>query len=242
VGRQQGRSARSGQRLVADDGSGRHELRLDEPLTVAGGALANGNHQVAVRLPSWSPGSSAEVVQWQARLKVERSGKDISAQTPLTVLIAAPEPAPASADMPLIQGERAIANDLEFEVETERACYKPGDEIRGTIAVTPRTFIDRTALFAVWCQRVQESHPVEKNPGSAIESFTRPIVNIVKDVQLVQHQRTEVPFTVTLPNEVDPTTEAVHSSINWFVQVKVEFSGMTGAIERAQRGIVVYTG
>lgn len=212
---------------------------LAEPLTVAGGVLGAGQQQVALRLPSWSPGSSKEVVQWQVRLHVERSGKDVEVEEPLTVLVAAPDPAPV--DLPLIQGERAIANSLEFEIETERGCYRPGEEVRGFVAVTPREPVERKALVAGWFQQMQDSHPVEKTPAMATEAFIRPMVTFAKDVQLVQGQRAEFPFALTLPADVDPTTEAVHSSIGWFVQIKVEFAGATGAIERAQRGIVVYT-
>ena len=153
--------------------------------------------------------------------------------------VTAPDPAPV--DLPLIQGERANANSLEFEIETERACYKPGEEVRGRVAVTPREPVERKALVAGWFQRIQDSHPVEKTPGSPTEEYTRPMVTFAKDVQLVQGQRAEFPFALTLPTDVDPSTEAVHSSISWFVQIKVEFAGATGAIERAQRGIVVYT-
>jgi hypothetical protein len=214
---------------------------LEQPLVVAGGVLGAGQHQLALRLPSWSPGSSKEVVQWQVRLHVERDGKDVGESAPLTVLVAAPDPAPASADLPLVQGQSALNNTVTFEVETERACYKPGDEVRGTVAVTPREPVTRKALLALWFRREQDSHPLEKTPGSATEAFTRPMVSIVKDVQLVQGQRVEFPFAATLPADVDPTTEAVHSSISWSVQVKLEFAGATGGIERAERGIVVHT-
>ncbi|MFC3960819.1 hypothetical protein [Nocardia jiangsuensis] len=47
---------------------------------------------------------------------------------------------------------------------------------------------------------------------------------------------------MTLPKDIDPITESVRSSINWFVRIEVEFSGATGAIERAERGIAVYPG
>ncbi|CAM3972955.1 hypothetical protein [Smaragdicoccus niigatensis] len=213
---------------------------LEEPLLVADGLLGAGSHQVAVRLPSWAPGSSAKVVQWQVRLHVERGKKTATSQAPFQVLIAAPEPKPT--DLPLIQGERALANTLHFEIETDRACYKPGEEVRGVVAVTSREPVSRKALVAGWFQRLQASHPVEKTPGSATEEYTRPMVTFAKDVQLRQHQRAEFPFALTLPLDVDPTTEAVNSSIDWFVQIKVEFAGATGGIERAQRGIVVHTG
>ncbi|HET6153365.1 MAG TPA: hypothetical protein VFE15_10425 [Marmoricola sp.] len=214
---------------------------LEEPLTIAGGVLGEGVQQIGLRLPSWSPGSSKEVVQWQARLKIERGGKDVEAEAPLTVLIAAPEPQPATTDLPLIQGERAIANSLDFDIVTERSCYKPGEVVRGTVGVTSREIVMKKALVAGWFQRMQESHPVTKTPGEKIDGYTRPMTNIAKDVMLIAGQRSEFPFELTLPADVDPTTEAVHSSIDWFVQIKVEFAGATGAIERAQRGIIVYT-
>jgi hypothetical protein len=214
---------------------------LDEPLTVAGGVLGSGSHQVPLRLPSWSPGSSKEVVQWQVRLHVERDGKDVSIETPLTVLVAAPDPVPAPTDLPLIQGGSALANSIDFDIVTERSCYQPGDEVRGVIGVTSREVVTRKALVAGWFQQVQDSHPVEKTPGSATEAFIRPMVTFAKDVQLTAGVRSEFPFALTLPTDVDPTTEAVSSSISWFVQVKVEYAGATGAIERAQRGIIVHT-
>ena len=85
------------------------------------------------------------------------------------MLVAAPDPAPA--DLPLVQGERAIANDLVFEIETERACYRPGEEVRGTVAVTPTESVrpqgpGRRLVPAA----IQESHPVEKTPGSPTEA------------------------------------------------------------------------
>ncbi|MCZ4500071.1 MAG: hypothetical protein JWQ74_2626 [Marmoricola sp.] len=214
---------------------------LDEPLTVAGGVLGSGSHQVALRLPSWSPGSSKEVVQWQVRLHVERGGKDVEESAPITVLVAAPDPAPASSDLPLIQHESALAQSLDFDIVTERSCYKPGDEVRGVVGVNSREIVTKPALVAAWFRREQVSHPVDKAPGGTIEAFTRPMVGIAKDVMFVAGTRMEFPFAMTLPLDVDPTTDAVHSSIAWFIQVKVEFSGLTGAIERAQRGIVVHT-
>lgn len=215
---------------------------LAEPLHLIEGTLNAGQHQVRLRLPSWSPGSSKEVVRWQIRVKVERSGRDLETQTPLTVLIGPPDPLPASADLPLIQKTRAMASTLDFEILTEKGAYKVGEQVRGVIAVRSPETPKRTALIAGWFQQVQESHPVEKTPGGPTEAFIRPMTTFAKDIQFTAGQRVEFPFTLTLPTDLDPTTEAVHSSINWFIQIKVEFSGATGAIERAERGIVVYTG
>ncbi|UGT62452.1 hypothetical protein [Nocardia asteroides] len=215
---------------------------LAEQLPVVEGILAAGQHRVQLRLPSWSPGSSKDVVRWEIRLAVERSGRDLETAVPLTVLIGPPDPLPASAELPLIQKTRALASTLDFEIVTERGAYRRGDEVRGVVAVTAPETPDRTASIAGWFQRIQESHPVEKTPGSATDSYVRPMTTFAKEVRFIGGQRQEFPFAMTLPKDVDPTTEAVHSSIDWFVQIKVEFSGATGAIERAERGIVVYTG
>ncbi|MEV0355506.1 hypothetical protein AB0H71_05510 [Nocardia sp. NPDC050697] len=212
---------------------------LAEPLPLVEGSLAAGQHRVRLRLPSWSPGSSKEVVRWEIRLVVERSGRDLETAVPLTVLIGPPDPLP---DLPLNQKSRALASTLDFEIVTEQGAYRAGAEVRGVVAVTAPETPKRTASVAGWFQRVQESHPVAKTPGSPTEAFVRPMVTFAKDVQFIGRQRQEFPFALTLPKDIDPTTEAVHSSIDWFVQIKVEFSGATGAIERAERGIVVYTG
>ncbi|WP_067689049.1 hypothetical protein [Nocardia jejuensis] len=215
---------------------------LAEPLPLIEGTLNAGQHRVQVRLPSWSPGSSKDVVRWQLRLDVERSGKNVRIETPVTVLIGPPDPLPASADLPLIQKTRALNSTLDFEITTEKGAYKAGEEVRGVIAVVSPETPGRTALVAGWFQRVQESHPVSKTIGSPTEAFIRPMTTFAKGVQFIAGQRMEFPFALTLPTDLDPTTEAVHSSINWFVQIKVEFSGATGGIERAEKGIVVYTG
>ncbi len=70
---------------------------LDQPLSVAGGHLEAGKHAVGLRLPSWSPGSAGSTVAWEARLRVERDGRDVEASAPLTALVAAPNPAPTEA-------------------------------------------------------------------------------------------------------------------------------------------------
>lgn len=217
---------------------------LDVPLTVAGGVLGSGTHAVALRLPSWSPGSSEFVVRWQARLRVERSGRDVEVDVPLQVLVAAPEQLPTFADLPLVQGERSFTNSVRWNVVIDRTCYRPGEEIRGTLGLTPQEPIERTALVAAWFRKKQTSHPLDKQPptGGPNESWVpRPMISIAKDIQLVWRERTELPFVLPLPLGIDPTTEAVHSSLDWEIEFKLEFSGMTGSIERARQPFVVCT-
>lgn len=210
---------------------------LREPLVVAGGVLGAGEHRVGLRLPSWSPGSGESIVRWEVRLHVERDGRDVETTAGLQVLVAAPDPAPV---LPLIQGTRVLFNTLEWDIRTERPCYRPGEEVRGTIVLTPREPV-RKGNLALTFVRTRLSHPLTRTPGSETESFTRPYVEIVEELVLTPGVATEVPFTAVLPAEVDPTTEAVHSSLEWYVEPRVMFEGLTGGVESARRGIVVYT-
>ena len=211
---------------------------LDAPLTFAGGVLAEGTHTAVLRIPSWAPGSSS-LVAWEARLRIERAGRDVEESVPLTVLIAAPEP-PLPV-LELIQGESAIANDLLFDIRTERPTHRPGEEVRGEIVVTPRAPMTRTAKVGVRFARRQLSHPLERAAGDTTLSEIRPTTTVAEDISFVEGETTTIAFGVTLPPDADPTTEAVHSSLDWYVVAEVNFSGMTGAIERARRGIIVHT-
>ena len=67
------------------------------------------------------------------------------------------------------------------------------------------------------------------------------MLTVAKGLALTEGVRIDIPFAITLPADVDPTTEAVHSSLEWSLQARVMFSGATGGVERARRGIVVYT-
>lgn len=215
---------------------------LDQALPVSSGVLDAGSHAVQLRLPSWAPGSSESTVRWLARLRIERDGRDVQAEQAFDVVVGAPDPPPA--DLPLIQGEVAMSNTLAFDIVTERPCYRAGEEVRGSVSVTPRELgrnAGRPAELGVWFMSLRSSHPLEKTPGDTTESFVRPMVTVAKDLALTDGVTVEIPFAVVLSEDVDPTTAAVHSSLDWFVQARISFAGATGGIERARRGIVVYT-
>jgi hypothetical protein len=189
---------------------------LSQPLPVAGGTVRAGAHEVRLRVPSWAPGTSRSTVRWEARLRIARGGRDVEAEQAFTVLVAAPDPPPAA--LPLVQGTKAMHNTIEWDITTERTCYRPGDVVTGTIALTPREPVTRTGELAVYFMTTFTSH-----------------------LQLHHGQTTTLPFSVTLPAEVDPTTEAVHSSLDVSLLARIMFSGLTGGVESARRGIVVYT-
>jgi hypothetical protein len=212
---------------------------LGRPLPVAGGTLHAGPHEVRLRVPSWAPGTSRSTVRWEARLRVARGGRDVEAEQAFTVLVAAPDPPPA--ELPLVQGTRAMANSIEWDIVTERTCYRPGDVVAGTISLTAREPVTRTGQLAVYFMTAFTSHPLERTPAGDTESQTRPPIVVAEDLQLRQGETTTLPFSVTLPAEVDPTTEAVHSSVDVSLLARIMFSGLTGGVESARRGIVVHT-
>lgn len=212
---------------------------LSQELPVAGGTLRAGEHEVRLRVPSWAPGTSRSTVRWEARLRVERPGHDVEAEQAFEVLVAAPDPPPA--ELPLVQGTRTVSNTIEWDIVTERTCYRPGDVVAGTISLTPREPVSRTGELAVYFMTVFTSHPLERTPARDTETQTRPPVKVAEDLQLRQGETTTLPFSVTLPAEVDPTTEAVHSSLDVSLLARIMFSGMTGGVESARRGIMVHT-
>jgi hypothetical protein len=212
---------------------------LNQPLPVAGGTLRAGEHEVRLRVPSWAPGTSRSTVRWEARLRVVRPGRDVEVAQDFEVLVAAPDPPPA--ELPLIQGTKAISNSIEWDITTERTCYRPGDVITGTISLTPREPVTRTGELAVYFMTVFTSHPLERTPALDTEAQTRPPIRIAEDLRLRHGETTTLPFSVTLPAEVDPTTEAVHSSLDVYLLARIMFSGLTGGVESARRGIVVHT-
>lgn len=212
---------------------------LDVPLTVVGGALSGGTHTAALRLPSWAPGSAESAVRWEARLRVERAGRDVEAEKSFQVLVGPPDPAPA--ELPLVQGESALANTVTFGLAIDGVCHRVGDPVRGVVSLTPRELVTRTANLDVRFLRLRISHPLEKTPSDPSEHFTRPHVVVAEDLRLTQGVTTEVPFEVVFPVGEDPTTETVHCTLEWWLMATLNFAGATGGIERARRGIVVYT-
>jgi hypothetical protein len=212
---------------------------LSQSLPVAGGTVRAGEHEVRLRVPSWAPGTSRSTVRWEARLRVVRPGRDVEAEQAFAVLVAAPDPPPA--ELPLIQGTKAMSNTIEWDITTERTCYRPGDVVAGTISLTPREPVTRTGELAVYFMTVFTSHPLERTPAGDTETQTRPPIKVAEDLQLRQGETTTLPFSVTLPAEVDPTTEAVHSSLDVSLLARIMFSGVTGGVESARRGIVVHT-
>jgi hypothetical protein len=212
---------------------------IDEPIVYAGGSLMAGTHSATLRLPSWSPGSSS-AVEWVARLKVERKGRDPEAEATFTALTPAPDPLPTKTRF--AEHESALASSIDFAIALDALAYRAGSVVKGTISATSREPVTKTATADVRFLRQQVSHPLERRPSPRIEWFSRPHIKVAENLQLQQGVTTEIPFELPLPADADPTTEAVHNSLEWWVVATITYSGMTGAIEKARREIVVFNG
>jgi hypothetical protein len=209
---------------------------LDQPLSVAGGVLEAGTHTAALRLPSWAPGSSERVVSWQARLRVERAGRGVEAEAPLAVAVAAPDPPPQ--ELPL---ERVSGDACDIDLLTAGTCFRTGAPVHGTLRITPREAVP-PADVAVMLQAVWISHPLTRTPALPREILVRPIVTLDKRLDLTAGVTTALPFTIDVPADADPTTEAVHCSLNWWVQARIMYAGLSGpSLERMQRAVIIHT-
>ena len=79
-------------------------------------------------------------VKWRFACTSSARARTSRRRRRLRVLVAAPDPLP---ELPLVQGTRAIANTLQWDIRTERPCYRPSEEVRGTITLTPREPVRR---------------------------------------------------------------------------------------------------
>jgi hypothetical protein len=212
---------------------------LEHELPVAGGALAVGPHEVDVRIPSWAPGSSS-IVRWVVRLRAERDGRpDLEVEQTCRVLTP-PPPAGEGEPPPPPQLEVISGDDCDVVVDTERRWVRAGEQLRGTVTLTPRSELPEADVL-VSLQRVRTSHPLERAPDYATE-HTAARVQLDKRLRLPTGESTSVPFALDVPADADPTSEAVHSSLHWNVLARVMYKGFSHGIDRVRRELVVVTG
>lgn len=209
---------------------------LEHDLPVAAGTLPAGPHEADVRIPSWAPGSSS-IVRWVVRLRAERAGRpDLELEQTCRVL--APPPPDEAEQLPEL--EVISAGDCDVVVDSERRWYRAGEQLRGTVTLTPRSELPE-ADVRVSLQRVRTSHPLERAPDYATE-HTAAHVQLDKRLPLPTGEPTTVPFAIDVPPDADPTSEAVHSSISWYILARVMYKGFSHGIDRVRRELVVVTG
>jgi hypothetical protein len=207
---------------------------LDAPLPVAGGRLEAGTRDVALRVPSWAPGSSDVMVRWIVRLHVERGGRGVRAEDELTVVVAPPDPLPPQPH------ERLEGQGAEVVVVPDRDWWRPGEALRGTVAITPTAPVTHGTVD-VRIQRTRVSHPLVRTPGDP-QVLDGPLVVVATGLPLRTGEETVVPFAVEVPADAPPTTESVHASVVWSVRASVAYPGHAGLWpDRVRRGFGVFT-
>ncbi|MEA2193528.1 MAG: hypothetical protein QOI73_3649 [Solirubrobacteraceae bacterium] len=202
-------------------------------LPLAGDTLEAGTHELAFRVPSWAPGSSEQLAAWAVRLSVDRKGRDVGADGPFTVL------APPPADPPPAEQERVLGASTDIDIRLDRPCWRAGETITGTVAITARETLPE-ADVAVVLEFDRLSHPLERTPAQCV-TFDRGRVQLDKHLALPPNAATELPFEIALPADAPPSAEGVHSTLCWYVLVRILYKGLIAPMpERVRRGFVVY--
>jgi hypothetical protein len=207
---------------------------LAEELASSDGTIAAGSQEFVLRIPSWAPGSSKSIVRWVVRVSVDREGqRDVELEEGLSVVALPPAEPPQDLTI-----ERLMGHSSDIVVETERTWYRAGEQMRGTVTLTPHTEVPEADL-AVFLQRDRASHPVERTPGNG-NTLDGTRIQLDKHLTLPAGVPTTVPFEIDIPADADPTSEAVHSSLTWFVQARVLYKGFSShGPERVRREFVM---
>jgi hypothetical protein len=208
---------------------------LDEELPVDAGTLAAGQHEIALRIPSWAPGSSS-IVRWVVRLVIDREGRpDVALEQDCRVLTPPPADPPDVAQLEIIERKTSLVS-----VDIERSWFRAGEPMHGTVTLTPDSSTVTPADVRVSVMRMRASHPLERTPGLGGE-LTAAHAQLDKRLELTAGEPTTLPFTIDIPADADPTSEAVHSSISWYVVARVMYKGFSHGMDRARREFVMVT-
>jgi len=144
-------------------------------------------------------------------------------------------------DVPIATGE-FTGTSTTFKIPSwapaSSSVYLAGETITGQATLTPTMDLPDGDLAVSW-QRERESHPLTRAPGPGGQLDGR-IVPLGKRIPLRAGVPVVLPFEIPLPADAPPTAAAVHSSINWFVQARMFYSGFNAhQLERVRRSIVV---
>jgi hypothetical protein len=207
----------------------------DQALPVASGVLEEGVQTVSLLVPSWAPGTTEDLVRWAVRLEVDRGGRrDVREETALRVLAPRPDPVPELAF------DRIAGRSSEIDVRTEHPCYRPGETVRGVVAMTAAEPLPQ-ADVAVRLSRGRTSHPLERTPADEVAFDMRPVVTLDDELSLTPGVTTELPFALDLPPTAGPSASAVHGTLTWYVLARVNYRGFNAHMpERVRRAFVVY--
>jgi hypothetical protein len=186
------------------------------------------------RIPSWAPASSPAIARWECRLTIDRGGRDVDTRGEFTVAIGTADVEAYVEPLEVVSG----AIETVVDIALSAPVYRAGETVTGHVTLTPTIDLPTGDLAVSW-QRERDSHPLTRNPSPGQQLDGR-IVQLGKKIPLQAGVPTVFAFEIPLPDDAPPTAAAVHSSINWFVQARLMYSGFNGhVLERVRRPIVV---
>jgi hypothetical protein len=201
-------------------------------LPIATGEFDGGSS--TFRVPSWAPASSKSIARWSARLVVERGGRDVDTHAEFIVKIGPADVVFEEEPMEVLSG----AAETVIDIVLPTSVFVAGEAIRGQAVLTPTVDLPNGDLAVSW-QRRRASHPLTRNPSPG-QSLDGPIVPLGKKIPLRAGMPITIPFEIPLPADAPPTSAAVHSSMDWYVQARMFYAGFNSHMpERAVRPIVV---
>jgi hypothetical protein len=204
-------------------------------LPLSAGEFTGGSSTFTV--PSWAPGSSPVLARWSCRLTLQRGGRDVDTRGDFAVVIGPADTEVEDAPTEHVDG----SHDTDIDIALPSPIYRAGDTINGQVTLRPHQDLPNGDVAVYW-QLLRESHPLVRSPAAATTMEGR-IVQLDKKILLRADAPVVLPFALPLPEDAAPTGTAVHSSLSWFVAVRMYYAGFTSHLtERARRPIVVVNG
>jgi hypothetical protein len=205
---------------------------IAEDIPIATGEFAGATS--SFRIPSWAPASSASIARWECRLTVDRGGRDVDTRGEFTVLVGPDDVEAYVEPLEVVSG----AAETVIDIALSSPVWRAGETITGQVTLTPTIDLPTGDLAVSW-QRERDSHPLVRTPSPGGQLDGR-IVQLGKKIPLQAGVPLVMPFEIPLAADVPPTAAAVHSSMNWFVQARLMYSGFNAhQLERVRRPIVV---
>ena len=128
--------------------------------------------------------------------------------------------------------------DTDIDIALRSSIFRVGQTTEGQIRLTPHADLPDGDV-AVYTQTHRASHPLTRSPAVG-EQIDGRILPLGKGIPLRTNALVVPPFALALPENSAPTASAVHSSLSWFVAVRMFYKGFTSHLtERARRPIVV---
>ncbi|MEH3133527.1 MAG: hypothetical protein PGN30_00850 [Mycolicibacterium neoaurum] len=189
----------------------------EEQLTIEPGRPVVGTSRFTI--PVWAPPSSPELVRWSCRVVVQRGGRDIDAHGEFEVKVGPADVAAEHAAVETLAGDGATV----IEVTLNDRIVLVGSTIRGDLRLTPRVDLPDGDVAVCW-RKCRLSHPAGRRAarGGAIDG---PVAVVGDRIRLVRDRQVILPFHLPVPAEAAPSASAVHSSIRWFVHVRLFYAG-----------------